>query len=79
MKASHRRNDGRQDRGRRVHSRGRGGNDLECKEAEKFLGKVMGKKGGKYECDEAITRGVNAASEKWREMMKLTPYRDRER
>lgn len=79
MKASHRRNDGRQDTGRSVNSRGRGRNYLECKEAEKFLGKVMGKKRGKYECDEAITRGVNAPSEKWREMMKLTPYRDRER
>lgn len=39
----------------------------------------MGKTGGRYKRDEAITRSVNAPSEKWREMMKLTPYRDTER
>lgn len=35
--------------------------------------------GGRDERDEAITRSVNAPSEKWREMMKPTPYGDRER
>lgn len=46
MKVSHRRNDGRKDRGRRVNSRGWGGNDLARKETEKSLEKVMGEKGG---------------------------------
>lgn len=36
-------------------------------------------RGGGYERDKAITRSMNALSEKWREMMKLTPYRDQER